>query len=68
MNLFQGSRSRTGHWIPSVLFDFIGLSEFFQQPQDALRSGIVEMMYGNHAFFLPLMSLGLRFSFTAFQR
>jgi hypothetical protein len=50
-----------------MVLDLIGHLQFFQQPQDALRARVIEMVDNNHDRFLE-RSLALIFNFTAFQR
>src|SRR5258706_2813995 len=48
MNRCQFRRRQHGRAVALVADDFIALVQFFQQPQDAMRTGIIEGVNLNH--------------------
>ena len=48
MHGLQFRRRQIGHGVAIVMLDLVGRSQFFQQPQDALRAAVVEMVNNDH--------------------
>src|SRR6185503_14038566 len=54
MNLQERVRRQHGLLVAPVQHDLVWNGEFFQQPYDALRAGIIEMMDFDHWAVSPL--------------
>lgn len=46
MDLFELGRGEQGVWVALVAGELVGDFEFFEQPEDALRARIVEVVDG----------------------
>ncbi len=67
MDFQQLRRRQIGHEIALMMADPVGHAEFLEQPEDALRAGVVEVVYNQaHLYCFPMFRPAVQIAAAAF--